>query len=457
MGAGVRGAVRRRPGQPRRAPVEAVRRVDHAAPGAAPGRRRAAPAARRRARLARRGVHDRDVGAGVPLPRRPPDRSHRRLQPALPEPDRRRRPPAHGGRARGRARLVLDRRREGRPVRRRVVGRLGREPAGGGRRRHGRDGPLRPGARGRRRCRGRPASRPASTARRSRTSCGRTASRCATSRRASASRRSAAGSPPAPAATTPRTTPTSTTSSSRCGCSRRRGWWESRRLPGSGAGPSPDRMVIGSEGILGVITEAWMRIQAAPDVPRHGRHRVPDVGGGHRRRPRRSCRRSCGRRTAGSSTRSRRRGRPGSTARRRWSSSASSRPSYSQRHAIGDAVDIARAAGGTIADEDIKVDDGRGEPTGRGGSVGAWRDAFIGVDAGRRHQPRPRRRHVRDGDHVGPLAERSTPTCASACRRALREVFGDDRRAVVPLHPRLPGRSGAVLHVVRDGPRRARS
>ena len=42
------------------------------------------------------------------------------------------------------------------------------------------------------------------------------------------------------------------------------GVWESRRLPGSGAGPSPDRMVIGSEGILGVITEAWMRIQARP-------------------------------------------------------------------------------------------------------------------------------------------------------------------------------------------------
>ena len=43
------------------------------------------------------------------------------------------------------------------------------------------------------------------------------------------------------------------------------GWWESRRLPGSGAGPSPDRMVIGSEGILGVITEAWMRIQRRPE------------------------------------------------------------------------------------------------------------------------------------------------------------------------------------------------
>jgi alkyldihydroxyacetonephosphate synthase len=39
---------------------------------------------------------------------------------------------------------------------------------------------------------------------------------------------------------------------------------ETRRLPGSGAGPSPDRMLIGSEGILGVITEAWMRLQDRP-------------------------------------------------------------------------------------------------------------------------------------------------------------------------------------------------
>ncbi len=39
---------------------------------------------------------------------------------------------------------------------------------------------------------------------------------------------------------------------------------ETRRLPGSGAGPSPDRLIIGSEGILGVIVEAWMRLQARP-------------------------------------------------------------------------------------------------------------------------------------------------------------------------------------------------
>ncbi|KSZ56395.1 FAD-linked oxidase [Rhodococcus pyridinivorans KG-16] len=39
---------------------------------------------------------------------------------------------------------------------------------------------------------------------------------------------------------------------------------QSRRLPGSGAGPSPDRLFLGSEGILGVITEAWMRVQDRP-------------------------------------------------------------------------------------------------------------------------------------------------------------------------------------------------
>jgi alkyldihydroxyacetonephosphate synthase len=47
-----------------------------------------------------------------------------------------------------------------------------------------------------------------------------------------------------------------------------RGTWESRRLPGSGAGPSPDRALIGSEGILGVIAESWVRVRPRP------RHKV---------------------------------------------------------------------------------------------------------------------------------------------------------------------------------------
>jgi alkyldihydroxyacetonephosphate synthase len=42
------------------------------------------------------------------------------------------------------------------------------------------------------------------------------------------------------------------------------GLLETRRLPGSGAGPSADRMIIGSEGTLGIITEAWMRLQDRP-------------------------------------------------------------------------------------------------------------------------------------------------------------------------------------------------
>jgi alkyldihydroxyacetonephosphate synthase len=50
------------------------------------------------------------------------------------------------------------------------------------------------------------------------------------------------------------------------------GTWESRRLPGSGAGVSPDRMLIGSEGTLGLITEAWVRVRP-----------------GHSTAPRRAC------------------------------------------------------------------------------------------------------------------------------------------------------------------------
>jgi alkyldihydroxyacetonephosphate synthase len=42
------------------------------------------------------------------------------------------------------------------------------------------------------------------------------------------------------------------------------GAWESRRLPGSGAGPSPDRLLLGSEGTLGVIAEAWVRVRPKP-------------------------------------------------------------------------------------------------------------------------------------------------------------------------------------------------
>lgn len=44
-----------------------------------------------------------------------------------------------------------------------------------------------------------------------------------------------------------------------------RGVLETRRLPGSGAGPSVQRLFCGSEGALGVITEAWMRVLPRPE------------------------------------------------------------------------------------------------------------------------------------------------------------------------------------------------
>ena len=156
LGTRVGGADRRGSGPPRRAPVEALRRRHHAGAGARPGRRRAAPGPHPGAGRARRVLHHRDVGAGVPLPRRPLHRPHRRVQPPLPQPDRRRGPPALRGRARRRPRLVLVERREGGALRRRVVRGVGREPARGRRRRDRGHGPVRPGPRARRRLAGRP-------------------------------------------------------------------------------------------------------------------------------------------------------------------------------------------------------------------------------------------------------------------------------------------------------------
>jgi alkyldihydroxyacetonephosphate synthase len=43
-----------------------------------------------------------------------------------------------------------------------------------------------------------------------------------------------------------------------------RGTLATHRHPGSGAGPEPTRLVLGSEGALGVITEAWMRVVPRP-------------------------------------------------------------------------------------------------------------------------------------------------------------------------------------------------
>jgi len=56
-----------------------------------------------------------------------------------------------------------------------------------------------------------------------------------------------------------------------------RGVLETRRLPASGAGPSPDRLMLGSEGSLGIITEAWMRLQYRPEHKVSATMAFPDI------------------------------------------------------------------------------------------------------------------------------------------------------------------------------------
>lgn len=55
---------------------------------------------------------------------------------------------------------------------------------------------------------------------------------------------------------------------------------ETRRLPGSGAGPSPDRLLLGSEGALGVITDAWVRVRPRPRWRAGGASRFPSFEAG---------------------------------------------------------------------------------------------------------------------------------------------------------------------------------
>ena len=159
-----------------------------------------------------------------------------------------------------------------------------------------------------------------------------------------------------------------------------RGWMESRRLPGSGAGPSPDRLVLGSEGTLGVISECWLRLQKRPvfratagvtfpgwytgcEAVRHivqsklmpANLRILDPT-----------------EAAGSA------GLAGEALLIIGFESGD----VPQGPNIRAAVAIARDCGGRVDDDDIRVDDGDGQPTGREGAVGAWRNAFIGVNAG---------------------------------------------------------------------------
>ncbi|MPY91624.1 MAG: FAD-binding protein [Acidimicrobiia bacterium] len=160
-----------------------------------------------------------------------------------------------------------------------------------------------------------------------------------------------------------------------------KGWWESRRLPGSGAGPSPDRLVLGSEGTLGIVSEAWMRIQARPSFRATAGIVFDTWPAGYEavRQLAQAKLWPANLRILDPAEAGRAAGLDGTQALVIVSFESAE---LTQRHNIAQAVEIARACGGRVEDDEVRVSDGGGEPTGRGGAVGAWRDAFIGVGNG---------------------------------------------------------------------------
>ena len=159
------------------------------------------------------------------------------------------------------------------------------------------------------------------------------------------------------------------------------GWYESRRLPGSGAGPSPDRMIIGSEGTLGIISSCWLRLQKRPKYRASAGVLFDDWYKGTEavRAIVQTKMYPANLRILDPVEAQLAAGVSGSSALLIIGFESADIP---QRFAIEQAVAIARDHGGMIDDQAIIVDDGSGSATGREGSVGAWRNAFIGVNAG---------------------------------------------------------------------------
>ena len=155
-----------------------------------------------------------------------------------------------------------------------------------------------------------------------------------------------------------------------------KGIMESRRLPGSGAGPSPDRLVLGSEGSLGIITEAWMRIQARPKFRSSAGITFDSWQAGYE-----AARRVVQAKLWPANCRLPDPTEAGSAAGLKGDEAllivAFESAELPQDWPIRQAVAIAREAGGRIDDAEIKISDGSDEEVGRQGAVGAWRNSFV--------------------------------------------------------------------------------
>ena len=234
-----------------------------------------------------------------------------------------------------------------------------------------------------------------------------------------------------------------------------RGVWESRRLPGSGAGPSPDRMLLGSEGMLGVITEAWMRLQDRPTFRASATARFATFSGGvDAARAIAQSGLLPGQLPAARPARGRSSPAP-TTAATRCCCSRSSRPTTrstrGSRARSSARATTARAS--TTTRSSIRE---RRRPKGaREGAAGSWRNAFV------------RAPYTRDAlVGLGVISETFETACTwdrfDALHEAVTTAVLDTAEAAgawpavdhVPVHARVSRRSGAVLHGARARPGR---
>ena len=207
---------------------------------------------------------------------------------------------------------------------------------------------------------------------------------------------------------------------------------DSFRLPGSGAGPSPDRLFLGSEGALGIVTEAWMRLQDRPTLPRRPLGRVRAFHGRCGRPCARFRRRGSTPRIYACSTITRCAGRARETVRPRcwcWVSRAPttrSTPGWNVRS------NAAGNHGGRLPEE-----------RGGGGSAAArWRDAFI--KGGHMREMLTARAIIRETFETAITWDRFEAfhrDVAGAAERALEEATG--RPGIVACR---------FTHVYPDGP-----
>lgn len=155
-----------------------------------------------------------------------------------------------------------------------------------------------------------------------------------------------------------------------------KGLWESRRLPGSGAGPSPDRIAIGSEGILGIITEAWMRVQARPRFRASAGVTFDSWEDGwtaarvvvQAKLWPANCRLLDPLEAANAA---------GLDGRRALLILGFESGDLPQEAPLRQAIALARAAGGEVDEASIRISDGSDDEVGRQGAVGAWRNSFV--------------------------------------------------------------------------------